>query len=343
MYKPLIVFSIALIALKCDGKKEFNAQLKINASAKKPTQKDSLLFQLKIPQNTNLDSIRYQIGEKIVKAPLPLTQFPLGKHQLKATVYTDTGPFTFSKDFWIYASEKPKLLRYRIINQFPHDANAYTQGLEFDGDILYESTGLKGRSSIRKIAYQSGDLIKEQKLDQVYFGEGLTLVNDHVIQLTWKANMGFVYDKETLQMENTFAYQKSKEGWGLCHDSSNLYKSDGTHQIWLLNPETFEEKGKIQVMTPSNPVNKINELEWAEGLIYANTYQFQKDVAVVIQPKTGAVEGVVDFTGLREKLRNNPKAEVLNGIAYHPQRKTFFITGKLWNTLFEVAIYEDKQ
>ena len=340
MYKALIFLSLAILSLTCGGPKPIEAKFKIKTTSKLPTQRDTLFFELKTKGNIQVDSLKFSINGKAIQSPLILSNFSLGQHQINATVFASGKSNTFSQDFWIYNREKPKLLKYRVLQEYPHDPNAYTQGLEFDGDMLYESTGLNGRSTVRKVNYKTGEIIQEQKLDQVYFGEGLTLIDDTVIQLSWKAQMGFVYDKEELQMKDTFAYSDSQQGWGLCHDEQVLYKSDGTHQIWLLDKDTYSEKGKIQVMTDNKPITKINELEYVNGLIYANTYQFQKDVAVVIQPQTGALEGVINFTGLRDKLKNNPKAEVLNGIAYHPKRKTFFVTGKLWNTLFEVEIYE---
>ena len=340
MFKALMYFSLAVISLQCGGQKSVNARIKLNASSTYPSQKDSLSFTLKAKGQTTIDSVHFNSNNKRVQSPLALSDFNLGKHQIKAIAYVGGKSFNFSKDFWVYASKEPKLFKYRIRNQYPHDPKAYTQGLEFDGEDLYESTGLNGRSSLRRVNYKTGEILQEQKLDQVYFGEGLTVVDKKVIQLTWKAQMGFVYDKESLQMLDTFAYTDSQQGWGLCHNDQKLFKSDGTHQIWFLDKNTLTERGKIQVMTHNKPINKINELEYAKGLIYANTYQFGKDVAVVIHPETGVIEGVIDFTGLREKLKNNPKAEVLNGIAYHPKRNTFFVTGKLWNTLFEVEFYE---
>jgi glutaminyl-peptide cyclotransferase len=139
-------------------------------------------------------------------------------------------------------------------------------------------------------------------------------------------------------MQKSFPYQESKEGWGLCNDGEKLYKSDGTQNIWILDPQDFSEKDRIQVMTHKTALKNLNELEWVDGKIYANTYQFQKDVAVIINPNTGAVEGVVDFTGLKEKVKQHPQLNVLNGIAYHKKRQTFFVTGKNWDKLFEVKI-----
>ena len=148
----------------------------------------------------------------------------------------------------------------------------------------------------------------------------------------------FIYNKANLQMTKSFPYFDSKEGWGLCNDGNKLYKSDGSENIWILNPTDFSEEKRIQVVTNKSALKKINELEWVSGKIYANTYQFQKDVVVIINPKTGRVEGVVDFSGLKEKVKQHDKLNVLNGIAYHKSRKTFFVTGKNWNKMFEVKI-----
>ena len=341
MYKPLLLFLLSLIALKCGGEKDLKAKLKVKASTEKPTNKDQLSFELKVSKGILLDSVHFKSKGVRVESPLALESYSLGSHELIATAFYKGKSSDFKATFWIYSKEKPSLMSYRVLNSYPHDSTAYTQGLEFDGDDLYESTGLNGKSTVRKVNFKTGEILGQQKLDAVYFGEGLTLVDDRIIQLTWKANMGFVYQKETLQMIDSFLYDRSKQGWGLCYDENELYKSDGTHQIWILNPIDFREKRKIEVMTNLKSVSKLNELEWAKGFIYANTYQFGKDVVLVIAPESGAVKGVVDFTGLREKLKNNPKAEAVNGIAYHSQRNTFFVTGKYWNRLFEVEIYSE--
>ena len=191
---------------------------------------------------------------------------------------------------------------------------------------------------MRKVNYKTGEIIENKKLDDAFFGEGMTLINDKIIQLTWKSLKGFVYRKTNLEMIKSFPYDDSKEGWGLCNDGNKLYKSDGSENIWILNPNDFKEESRIQVVTNKSALRKINELEWVSGKIYANTYQFQKDVVVIINPVTGSVDGVIDFSGLKEKVKQHPKLNVLNGIAYHKKRKTFFITGKNWNKMFEVKI-----
>jgi len=141
-------------------------------------------------------------------------------------------------------------------------------------------------------------------------------------------------------LKNRFPYQESKEGWGLCNDGNKLYKSDGSERIWQINSNNFIEENSFQVMTNKLAIKNLNELEWVDGKIFANTYQFQKDVVVIINPKNGAVEGVIDFSGLKEKTKQHPQQNVFNGIAYHKKRKTFFVTGKNWDKLFEVKIIE---
>jgi len=152
--------------------------------------------------------------------------------------------------------------------------------------------------------------------------------------------LGFVYDADDLTLTKSFNYNQSPEGWGLCSDSQYLYKTDGSQKLWLLDPETFEEIDSKDIVTHNTFLSKVNELEYVDGLIYANTYQFNKDVMIIIDPKTGIVVGVVDFSGLKEQVRQHNQLDVFNGIAYHPKRKTFFVTGKYWDKLFEVEIFE---
>ena len=265
---------------------------------------------------------------------------PLGEYKIKAVLTQEDKSFERTTIFTLLASKAPKLFTYEVINTYPHDITAYTQGLEFDGDLLYESTGLNGKSSLRKVDYRNGEILKNKPLDKSFFGEGLTILENRIIQLTWKSQKGFVYDKTSLNIEKSFPYQESKEGWGLCNDGNKLYKSDGSERIWQINSNNFIEENSIQVMTNKLAIKNLNELEWVDGKIFANTYQFQKDVVVIINPENGAVEGVIDFSGLKEKTNQHPQLNVFNGIAYHKKRKTFFVTGKNWDKLFEVKIIE---
>jgi glutamine cyclotransferase len=216
---------------------------------------------------------------------------------------------------------------------------SYTQGLEFDNDgFLYEGTGQYGSSMLKKINYQSGEVLDKLFLDKSYFGEGITILNDKIFQLTWKSKIGFIYNLKGFKLIKSFNYKNSIEGWGLCNDGEYLYKSDGSEKIWRLDKNNLEEIDFVNVVTNNKVINKINELEWFDDKIYANTYQFNKEVGLIIDPSSGQVDGVIDFSGLKEKVKDHPKLDVLNGIAYNKKRKTFFITGKNWNKLFEIRI-----
>ena len=294
-------------------------------------------LQLKI-KNNSPEKVAYFLNNTPISPNHILTNEPLGTQVVKAVITNGENTKETETTLTLLADALPKLYTYEIVNIFPHDQTAYTQGLEFDGELLYESTGLNGKSSLRTVNYKTGEIIENKPLDNAYFGEGLTLLNDQIIQLTWRAQKGFVYDKATLTMQKSFPFQESKEGWGLCNDGQYLYKSDGSNRIWILDPITYKELKSIQVMTHKSPLKNINELEWVNGKIYANTYQFNKEVSVIIDPLSGAVEGVIDFSGLKEKVTQHPQLNVLNGIAFHKTRNTFFVTGKNWSSIFEVNL-----
>ena len=294
-------------------------------------------LQLKI-KNNSPEKVAYFLNNTPISPNHILTNEPLGTQVVKAVITNGENTKETETTLTLLADALPKLYTYEIVNIFPHDQTAYTQGLEFDGGLLYESTGLNGKSSLRTVNYKTGEIIENKPLDNAYFGEGLTLLNDQIIQLTWRAQKGFVYDKATLTMQKSFPFQESKEGWGLCNDGQYLYKSDGSNRIWILDPITYKELKSIQVMTHKSPLKNINELEWVNGKIYANTYQFNKEVSVIIDPLSGAVEGVIDFSGLKEKVTQHPQLNVLNGIAFHKARNTFFVTGKNWSSIFEVNL-----
>ncbi|HNU59882.1 MAG TPA: glutaminyl-peptide cyclotransferase, partial [Aquaticitalea sp.] len=190
---------------------------------------------------------------------------------------------------------------------------------------------------LRKVDYKTGEVLKNIDLTNQYFGEGLTILGDKLYQLTWRENTGFIYDVNTFEKTGSFKYGKSKEGWGLCNDGTSLYKSDGTDKIWTLDTNDFTEKDHIQVYTNNGKIPSLNELEWIDGKIFANIYQ--RNGVVIINPKSGAVEGVIDFSPLKEKVTQHRELDVLNGIAYNPNTKTIFVTGKDWDKLFEVEVY----
>ena len=332
------ILLLSLLLLKCNADITKDFRLSVAEKSKKFTPNDTLKFNIVNKKNHPIDSVVYHLGGIKISDDQPLNKKSLGIYNLTASVYLSGKKLEYKEKITIVSASKPKLYTYTILNEYPHDKTAYTQGLEFYRDTLYESTGLKGKSSLRKVDFKTGKVLQKVPLDQVYFGEGISILNDKLYQLTWQGNMGFQYQPDQLKMERSFAYQKSKEGWGLCNNGQRLYKSDGTHQIWVLDPQTQKETYRIQVMTEKNALKKINELEWVDGKIYANTYQFKKEVGIIIDPQSGAVEGVIDFSGLKSKVEQVSNLDVLNGIAYHPKRKTFFVTGKNWSKLFEVKI-----
>ena len=321
--------------MKCGGPAVPNYKISTGIKGDKAKWGDTL--QLKI-KNNSPEKVAYFLNNTPISPNHILTNEPLGTQVVKAVITNGENTKETETTLTLLADAPPQLYTYEIVNIFPHDQTAYTQGLEFDGELLYESTGLNGKSSLRTVNYKTGEIIENKPLDIAYFGEGLTLLNDQIIQLTWRAQKGFVYDKATLTMQKSFPFQESKEGWGLCNDGQYLYKSDGSNRIWILDPITYKELKSIQVMTHKSPLKNINELEWVNGKIYANTYQFNKEVSVIIDPLSGAVEGVIDFSGLKEKVTQHPQLNVLNGIAFHKARNTFFVTGKNWSSIFEVNL-----
>ncbi|MBT8407340.1 MAG: glutaminyl-peptide cyclotransferase [Deltaproteobacteria bacterium] len=223
---------------------------------------------------------------------------------------------------------------HRIINTYPHDPRAFTQGLVFADDVLYEGTGLRGQSSLRKVDLKTGNILRVRQLAAHFFGEGITIYGNRVIQLTWRAKVGFVYDIQTFQLLDTFNYPT--EGWGITHDGRSLIMSDGTSTLYFLNPQTFQEVGRLEVHTRDGPVSRLNELEYVQGEIYANVWK--TDRIAKISPETGAVMGWIDLEGLLRPEDGNRRIDVLNGIAYDVKNDRLFVTGKLWPKLFEIEL-----
>ena len=228
---------------------------------------------------------------------------------------------------------EPVKYTYNIKAIYPHDTNSYTQGLQFVDGVLWEGTGEWGKSALQKVDLQSGKAEVLATLPKSEFGEGITVLGDKVYQLTWTNNKVHVYD---LQGNHLKDMRYVGEGWGLTSDGESLYMSNGTTDIYKMNPETFKREGKITVTMRGEAVNFINELEWIDGKIWANVYT--TDYVVIINPQTGIVEGLIDFTGLLKPEDVTERTDVLNGIAYDAEGKRIFVTGKLWNKLFEIEI-----
>lgn len=341
-FKFIFMGTSMCIFLACGGGNKSASSLfdiKIQENDSQFQQNKEIGVSIKNMKNKAINKVTYSIDDnelKVNNGKITLDVPSLGEKTLKAVVDYEGISTEISKKIRILADASPEIYTYEIINEFPHDLNAYTQGLEFHNDTLYESTGHKGTSWLRKIDYKSGKVLKQIDLDNNYFGEGITILNDKIYQLTWQNGMGFVYSLKDFKKLDNFQYGESKEGWGLANDGEKLYKSDGTEKIWFLNPSTLMEEGYIETVTDKSVFNKANELEYVDGKIYANVYQ--KESMMIIDAKSGAIEGVINFGGLKEKVKQHEKLDVLNGIAYHPTRKTFFVTGKNWDKLFEVRI-----
>jgi glutamine cyclotransferase len=226
----------------------------------------------------------------------------------------------------------PRRYTYRVKQTYPHDPGAFTQGLVYEDGFFFEGTGLYGRSSLRKVVPETGEVTRMHPLESRYFGEGITIFGNRIIQLTWVSRTGFVYDKERFERLRSFTYSTS--GWGITHDGRRLIMSDGTPTLYFRDTETFEEVGRVEVRDDMGPVTRLNELEYVEGEVYANVWD--TDLIARIDPESGRVVGWIDLTGLlagRERLGADA---ALNGIAYDSYGKRLFVTGKRWPKLFEI-------
>jgi len=223
---------------------------------------------------------------------------------------------------------------YRVVHVYPHDRNAFTQGLEFRAGYLYEGTGLKGRSSLRKVKLETGQVVQQIDLDPEYFGEGITVLNQQIIELTWQSEIGFVYNQASLQRLRSFNYPG--EGWGLANDGQQIYMSDGSAQIRCWDPTSLQEKRRFTVRDHLRPVLNLNELEYVHGELYANVWQ--TDRIARISPSDGRVLGWIDLSGLLPAADRAEPVDVLNGIAYDLLGDRLFVTGKLWPKLFEIKL-----
>lgn len=241
-------------------------------------------------------------------------------------------PCTFTPAAQTPAPQVPQALTYQVVREYPHDANAFTQGFVIENGVLYESTGLYGESSLRRVKLTSGKVLQSQLLANNYFAEGLTYFDGRLYQLTWQNQLGFIYDANTFEKVSEFSYET--EGWGLTDNGSCLLMSDGSPIVRYLDPKTMSEVGRIIVSTPDAPVFALNELEFIKGELYANVWQTNQIMR--IDPASGQVTGIVDLTGLLPASERTTTTDVLNGIAYDAAQDKLYLTGKKWSKLFEV-------
>ncbi len=258
----------------------------------------------------------------------------LGTTIIRTTAYKEGLHQTASVSVKLKSNITPKKYFYRIIKTYPHDPDAYTQGLFYKDGFLYEGTGQNGSSSVRKVELETGKVLQSINLDRKHFGEGITLFNDKIYQLTWTSEVGFIYDFTTFKQIRSFSF--TTQGWGLTNNDKNLIMSDGSNEIHFMEPENFGETSNVEVFDDKGPVDQLNELELINGDLYANVYQ--TDMIIIINPETGMIKGEIDFKGLLKDSDRTNHVDVLNGIAWDETGKRLFVTGKLWPKLYQVEI-----
>lgn len=268
-------------------------------------------------------------------------KYGFGDKSLSAKVYYD-GKEDIAYSNVVVLPNNAKQYGFEIVNIYPHDDKAYTQGLQYVDGILYEGTGQPNSipgavTSLRKVDLKTGKVLQKEEPKEGFFGEGITVIGDKIVFLTWENGEGYFYDKKTLKKIGVFKYGNSKQGWGLTYDGTHLIKSDGTNSLYFLDPNTGEELNSIPVYDENGAVDSLNELEYIDGLVYANVYG--EEIIVMIDPKTGAVVGRINLVGMNTEDRSEYDNE-LNGIAYDAVGKRLFVTGKLWPRLYEIKLIE---
>ena len=339
-YKSFLSLFLFITLFSCKNEYQFF----INSPKKTQTNQE-LTISISEKGNKPIDSVQFSIDSKKLKSngdavTLKISDFTLGKHTITAIVFYENKTKKVTQPVYFMADITPDVYTYKIINTYPHDKEAYTQGLEFYNGFLYEGTGRKGTSSIRKVELKTGKILQQQDLDAEYFGEGITIFNNKLYQLTWQSGIGFIYNLETFEKEKEFKYTKSREGWGLTNNGEKLIKTDGTERIWFLNPETLLEENYIEAYTNKQKVEKLNELEYINGKIYANIWQ--KNSILIVDPTSGKVEGVANLNSLKAEILKeqtlDDSDEVLNGIAFDKENNRIFVTGKHWSKLYEIEL-----
>ncbi len=309
---------------------------------------DEINFRLQAKKDTfQIDSVHVLINDSLFRR---LDSVPVnrefrwdskngktGQNTVSSIFYSPQKEYTISETIILLSDISPTVLKYKIINTYPHDSKAYTQGLFFYNGYLYESTGLRGGSTLRKVELESGEIINNYTIRDNYFCEGITHYNDKIIQLTWQSNTGFVYDLESFELKQKFTYPT--EGWGITTAVDKLVMSDGSANLYFLNIDTYVEEKRIQVYDNKKAIINLNELEYVDGYIYANIYGEERIAKIDID--SGKVISWIQL----EKLLKMPELQqadidVMNGIAFHPETGHFFITGKEWPLLFEIKLLD---
>jgi glutamine cyclotransferase len=351
MNKKFIIlsFCVVLSLYACRNKpntQEDNASLSINLEAgSNITAGKDVPLQINAPQGYQVDSVVYQLDNTRLGVKKDLSVFtlktdtlPLGIKQITATVYQEKTATPITTNIVLLAAKAPEELTYQVEKVFPHDTSCYTEGLEYHNGVFYESAGEYEHSDLRKVNPTTGKILQSVKIDPKYFGEGITVVGNKIIQLTYKEQTGFVYDLNSLKLLSNFSYTTGREGWGLCFDGKRILNTDGSNRIYFLDKDNYSLTGSIDVYDDQGQIDNLNELEYIDGKIYANVYT--KDIILAINPKTGAVMQRIDMNNIypleQRPANTDPGNDVLNGIAYDAATNRTFVTGKKWGKLFQV-------
>ena len=363
-FHPLFILMLMLVACGPEngvsGKKEQKPSTPVRtriSSLVEPAQALELQLgkdipvRLEYPDCVSVDSVQVFLGGALihtlkagtgfpedgpVEARIPTGMEKTGSSGLRLRVYFKGGfKENLSRKLTFLSDQQPEVYSYTVLGEYPHDIKAYTQGLQYVNGWLYEGTGNYGTSSLRRVNLETGEVEKIRSLDPSLFGEGIAVMGERIYQLTYKSQVGFVYDLESFE-EIQKVYYQNKEGWGLTHNGEELIMCDGTHVIYFLDPELFTVKRQIEVYDHKGLADNLNELEFINGKIWANRYY--TDEIVIIDPESGKVEGRINLKGILKTADRRPSTDVLNGIAWDEEGGRFFITGKFWPKLFEISL-----
>lgn len=308
---------------------------------------EDIPLQIDVPKEVKVDEITYLIDQKVIGTSrnnqvmkLSTKDLKLGYRMVTAIVKYGDQKDTISTNIVLKTNQKPIQLSYKVVNTFPHDTSAYTEGLAYIDGRLLESTGDYGASKLKWVELKTGKTLQETALDKQYFGEGSLKLGDKIIMLTYRENIGLIFDAKSFKQIGTFPYQNSREGWGLAFDGKHILRSDGTNRIWLMNAETYKEESYLEVYDNKGPVDNLNELEFIDGKIYANVYLTNKIVR--IDPISGAIEAEIDLSAIVPqnyfKTSEEEQNNVLNGIAWDAKARRLFVVGKKWPKLYEIKL-----
>lgn len=345
--KYVSLFFLFILTINSCSKTGYRFKLTTTKSSKEKNIKlgETVTIKLEQLKGGEVDSIHLYVGNKKVvfennSATINTSDYGVGKHKVTALAFIPNKVKKVNNSIEVFSNKAPDLYACKIVNTYPHDTKAFIQGLEYHNGFLYETTGRKGSSWLRKVEISTGKVLQQYDLSDKYFGEGMTIYDNKIYWLTWQSLKGFIFDLETFKLNKEFKYNKSYEGWGLTHSEKELIKSDGTNQIWFLNPENQQEKRNIQVYTDKLSLVKLNELEFINGKIYANYWQ--KPLIAIINPQNGVVDGIINLKNIVNEIKKTQKItdddDVLNGIAYDKENNRLFVTGKNWGKLFEIEI-----